>query len=423
MRLPDNDQWQYRFYVKSETSNRLYVIAQHKRKKHWGCYSDDTRVLTDHGFKLFADLTGTERFLSMDLATHELEWVEADAHIRYHCQGQMVLFKARNFDLLVTPDHRMAYTNTCFRHNHKDSSIQFKQATEITNADSVPRSGKWTGSSPIKIEVAGHSYDAALFMGFFGWYLSEGWIDHRPTKWSISIGQEHQSRLSEIRQLCRNLFGGHLSEAKNVVNIYRQRDLAQWLHQLWQSHEKYIPRELKELSPALLEIFLRAFCKGDGSEYDIQRWNENKTYKGNFQPFHVHNTSSLRLADDLAEIILKCGRTPSFYRSHLKRAGQPKTFSNGTYTIKHPCLAVAECHHTWRLMRSISSLVDYDREVFCVSLKKHHLLYVERNGRCTWSGNCSCPSYRARRRCKHLEAIGLPCSEIPFEVLLNEGEG
>ena len=35
--LPDNDKWQFRFEVHSETSNRVYVIAQHKEKKHWGC--------------------------------------------------------------------------------------------------------------------------------------------------------------------------------------------------------------------------------------------------------------------------------------------------------------------------------------------------------------------------------------------------
>jgi hypothetical protein len=35
--LPDSDQWQFRFNVQSESSNRLYIIAQHKTKKHWGC--------------------------------------------------------------------------------------------------------------------------------------------------------------------------------------------------------------------------------------------------------------------------------------------------------------------------------------------------------------------------------------------------
>lgn len=35
--LPDNAQWQNRFEIHSETSNRVYTIAQNKAKKHWGC--------------------------------------------------------------------------------------------------------------------------------------------------------------------------------------------------------------------------------------------------------------------------------------------------------------------------------------------------------------------------------------------------
>jgi uncharacterized Zn finger protein len=35
--LPDNQQWTNRLEIKSETSNRLYIIAQNKDKRHWGC--------------------------------------------------------------------------------------------------------------------------------------------------------------------------------------------------------------------------------------------------------------------------------------------------------------------------------------------------------------------------------------------------
>lgn len=37
LRLPDNTQWENRFNVRSESSNRLYVIAQNKGKRYWGC--------------------------------------------------------------------------------------------------------------------------------------------------------------------------------------------------------------------------------------------------------------------------------------------------------------------------------------------------------------------------------------------------
>ena len=35
--LPDNDQWTNRFNVNSESSNRIYVVSQHKKNRHWGC--------------------------------------------------------------------------------------------------------------------------------------------------------------------------------------------------------------------------------------------------------------------------------------------------------------------------------------------------------------------------------------------------
>lgn len=35
--LPPNEQWENRFYVKSETSDRLYTVAQNIKKRHWAC--------------------------------------------------------------------------------------------------------------------------------------------------------------------------------------------------------------------------------------------------------------------------------------------------------------------------------------------------------------------------------------------------
>ena len=35
--LPDNDKWENRFEVRSETSDRVYTIAQNKDNRYWGC--------------------------------------------------------------------------------------------------------------------------------------------------------------------------------------------------------------------------------------------------------------------------------------------------------------------------------------------------------------------------------------------------
>ena len=42
--LPDNDQWENRFEIHSESSDRVYTIAQHKKKRHWGCSCPAWRI-------------------------------------------------------------------------------------------------------------------------------------------------------------------------------------------------------------------------------------------------------------------------------------------------------------------------------------------------------------------------------------------
>lgn len=43
-KLEDNALWMNRFEIKSETSNRIYVIAQNKNKKHMGCSCPSWRI-------------------------------------------------------------------------------------------------------------------------------------------------------------------------------------------------------------------------------------------------------------------------------------------------------------------------------------------------------------------------------------------
>ncbi len=42
--LPDNKQWTNRFEIKAETSNRMYVDSQNKKKRHWGCSCPAWRI-------------------------------------------------------------------------------------------------------------------------------------------------------------------------------------------------------------------------------------------------------------------------------------------------------------------------------------------------------------------------------------------
>lgn len=42
--LPDSDQWKNRFEIHSETSDRVYIIAQRANQSEWGCSCPSWRV-------------------------------------------------------------------------------------------------------------------------------------------------------------------------------------------------------------------------------------------------------------------------------------------------------------------------------------------------------------------------------------------
>ena len=44
VKLPDNDQWENRMEFCSESSNRVYVVAQNKKKRHFGCSCPGWRI-------------------------------------------------------------------------------------------------------------------------------------------------------------------------------------------------------------------------------------------------------------------------------------------------------------------------------------------------------------------------------------------
>lgn len=35
--LYDNEQWENRYEIRSESSGRTYVVSQHRQGRHWGC--------------------------------------------------------------------------------------------------------------------------------------------------------------------------------------------------------------------------------------------------------------------------------------------------------------------------------------------------------------------------------------------------
>lgn len=219
-----------------------------------------------------------------------------------------------------------------------------------------------------------------------GWYLSEGSVSGRNRVIVAQSKKIHPQNYEQIREILNQLPGIEgLYLTGNGIEI-RNEKLNNWLSQFGHCNEKYVPQEVKELPPDKIKVFLNAYANGDG------HIRESKSFKGgNFREEIIHTTSSKRMADDLGELILKIGKRPSYCL--LKNKGKEVQHRNGKYIGNYDIWMIRECYAQISQICATGikkEIIDYNDITYCVQLPKNHTVWVRRNGKTTWSGNCKC---------------------------------
>lgn len=353
------------------------------------CFDEITEVLTESGYKFFKDLISTDRIITFNQSTLAIEPANINRIIIEPYKGPMVWLKSSTTDFLMTPGHKVFIVS-------KEKFYQGKYILKLVRADKIPYGAMipkgfiWQAARVNKIQVAGDEYDAEDFMEFLGWYLSEGSAfvggkkEYKTARgygkskgeYQIAISQSssvNPEKHGRIAAICRKIFS-KVWVGKDKIYIPNQ-GLALYLKDLGKSHEKYIPVEFKKLHREALERFLDAYCLGDGN---IQRRKNTHSFQRKFF------TSSRKMADDIAELLIKTGKNVSF------RHDAPKEikFSNGIYRTKYPCFWISENNSKFFHIRERAE-VKYDGLVYCAQVENGSL-NVRRNGKTCWFSNCRC---------------------------------
>lgn len=348
------------------------------------CHDDLTEVLTDAGWKLFADLIGTEKMLTMDPFTRIAEYQMPTAIHKSRRQGKMYLYERRCGNFCVTPEHRMLWSK--YRANCKTMwSDYYLEPLGKINATTriVPRCFKWVGAEPEVFELPEwHSgrklYPAkrmqiADWLEFLGWYVSEGSVcfTKAGNPASTVITQMNEETLNHIANLARRLgFDPHIY-AKKDVRIHERRLAAYLLSHGRYSYQKRVPAFVGLLSPRLIEIFLQAFKEGDGYNKESGR--------------EILYTSSKGLADDLQILSFKAGREATICMRKLVGLPAPNGISRRDGYVIGRSACGLDSH--LRIKTQHLKTVDYDGYVYCATIPPHHTLFTRRRGVCMWSGN------------------------------------
>ena len=351
----------------------------------FNCYDKETEVYTNKGWKKFSELNGDELFLSLNPENKNIEFVKPKKFIKYLYSGELIHIKALNFDLMVTPDHNLLVQKSWDRHEKKDK-LKFIPAKDIADSDRFYRGCKWIGKEPEFIQIGDFKCKSELFMKFFGIWLAEGSCSINPkNRFVIKITQNNQNIKNFLAKELKD-FPQKLWIGKDCIYIKPQNELGKFLKDLGKSSQKYIPDFIKNLSSRLLKILLNFYLLGDGY---IQPRHE--TLSGNIaNGSKIIFTSSKKLADDLSEIALKAGFIPSIRVE--KRKGNLHRFKTGYYRLNTDIYTIILGKYKFFNFRKKKQLkkVKYNDYVYCVELEKFHTLWVKRNGKTVWCGNCRC---------------------------------
>ena len=338
---------------------------------HPNCYDNKTQVYTDDGWKFFKDVNG-EKIFSLDPKTLVPEWQDYVKKISYHYDNEMYKYKSNSFDLMVTPNHSMFIGFNGKENGKKKIKYRLEEAKDCPKNFLQLRTVNWRGT---KLK-----YDDD-FIKLVGYFLAEGYVDKSGYSKKVVICQ------SKEKEMIENLLGmGFYRNGDRLLKT--DRVLFNYFKDFGKANKKEIPSEFMGASQRQIRILLDAFRLGDGST----RTQEKKGIKSIEK---IYFTSSVRLAEQIGELIIKVGNYSSF--RFEKRAGKEVEHKNGVYKTKTDMWIIRENSSKHSYFNSNPSTkhrgiqlkkVDYNGFVYDVELPEHHVLLVRRNGKIAWSGNC-----------------------------------
>ena len=199
------------------------------------------------------------------------------------------------------------------------------------------------------------------WLDFFGWYISEGYSNHKQTIISQSL-KVNPKKCKLIENSIKKLgYNVHFNKDKFIIGDVQ---LSSYLSRFGKVHEKYIPKEFKSLSNKYLEILLRSMMLGDG------------TIRG--KSYSKYTTVSKRLCDDVCEILIKLG-----YPVYISKTKKINVKHHTIYDIH-----ISDKNKDFGTPRldKEPEYIEYTGFVWCVETDNNTIL-VNRNGNICWTGN------------------------------------
>jgi len=358
------------------------------------CFDNETDVLTDRGWIHFSELTLDDKVAT--LVGEELVYIEPVQLVNYHYTGKMYHIESQQVDSVVTPNHKQYV-----RKRGKNKDFELLTPDEVYGKRvSYKKNSIWRGAQDASVTLppmtvtAGQSgrgtrvlpevvIPANIYMTLLGAFLSDGNVfwHEASGNYGIDITQIKKENKKELEDALSSLCVNYTyMKATSKYRIYGKQ-LAEHFKQFGKAADKFIPAFVFNMSSELLTVLFNWLMWGDGHRKSTGRPES-------------YYTISKRLADDVQRLCLHIGYAANV---HLDRDATRGSIKGVEYSFQ-PYYRVAiltkkltpsvNHGHVKRQSAQKEEWIDYSGPVWCCTMPVGNVIYVRRNGKPMWSGNC-----------------------------------
>jgi len=354
------------------------------------CFDEQTEILTDEGWKLFADLNREELVLTMNPRNGRAEFQKPVAYQEFDYDGFAFGFESSSLSFLLTPDHRQ------WAKTHGSGEYRFHRTWEIANRRFLVKTASegWQGTIPSSVEIPGFDFSQKLSN-----HTGENYGTRTSSNSPIEF--DKQGDIRALALLCVYyategslhkgegegivIYGDHVEEVERIAETLELKTHA------YVDKRNGCPRVMVHGGKRISQFFEGECGKGSQNKklptwvlnlpsdwlqeiWDVLVRTDGHVQKRSGTEYLI--TTSKTLAGQAQEILCKIGYG-SRVRENKKAEGRLQTYSVCRKTRAQTYVnrgSKIEGRH-------------FKGNVYCVTTE-NGIVFVRRNGRPHFSGNC-----------------------------------